>query len=228
MFSSLTSYASAPASGKTHKHSSSSHGSRHGTTAGHSRGTKTKPQRPAVQETIATSFLFVVNEFQVDYEPLPGQDRPLTDQWLNTMPPQQAEAYTGEFPGTVFRYQNGVVSPAHGYLCVYKNTNPSAPHSRGLSGHLPIILALMGFHGRPRWPSDVFRDRKWHHRRWLGSNRASSYLPKSGESPRGLFVQVCADNLADGRPDSEETNIPMDIWEEMLQDLEYRTILVQG
>jgi hypothetical protein len=237
----------------------------------------------------------------------------LTDQWFNTMPPQRSEAYLGETGGTVFRYQNGVVSQAPGYgwyghpmdkvankwnqvaltrisrarpamghegrivrfnhagdidgypavyraqsvfacsallpmivtdgdaslgyafmrrCCpcdlaydqrgysawshlhfgggddgqgvsyvysnasgdpwvagsgaswmpslvpsVYKNTDPSAPPSRGLSGHLPIILALMAFHGRPGRASEVFRERKWNLGQWLGSNRASSYRP---------------------------------------------------
>jgi hypothetical protein len=66
--------------------------------------------------TVSASFLFVVNELQVDYEPASPQEQPLTDQWLNTMPPQHASAYVGELVGTVFRYRDGVVSPAHGYL----------------------------------------------------------------------------------------------------------------
>ena len=128
---------------------------------------------------------------------------------------------------------------------VYRNTKPSAGPSRGLSGELPIILALMGFHGKPGRASDIFRDRKWNLGQWVGSNRASSYrvfppsctscrypaneqVPKSGESPRGLFVQVCADNLVGGQEDCEENNIPVEVWEQALQDLEYRTILVQG
>lgn len=53
-------------------------------------------------------------------------------------------------------------------------------------------------------------------------------VPKSGECPRGLFVQVCADNLVDGLEDCEENSVPAEIWEQMLQDLEYRTVLVQG
>jgi hypothetical protein len=101
--------------GKTHKHAPS-HGSRRNTTS-HPKATKTvRPQRPVALGAVTYSFLFVVNELQVDYEPLPGQDRPLTDQWLNTMPPQQAGAYIGELVGTVFRYQDGVISPARGYL----------------------------------------------------------------------------------------------------------------
>jgi hypothetical protein len=58
--------------------------------------------------------------------------------------------------------------------------------------------------------------------------RLTNAVPKSGESPRGLFVQVCADNLVDGLDDCEENNVPVEIWEQILQDLEYRTVLVQG
>ncbi|KAK4097583.1 hypothetical protein N658DRAFT_478672 [Parathielavia hyrcaniae] len=344
MFSAATGYTLAQASGKPNKHGSSSHGSRRGTTDGHSRGTKTKSQKQAGQGTSRNSFLFVVNEFQVNYEPLQGQGHTLTDQWLNTMPPQQAEAYVGESPGTVFRYEDGVVSPAPGYCwyrpamgqegriarlnqaanefdgwpavyraqtvfacsallpmivahgdaslpgstfmrrncpcdhdydvpgcspwsylhftpghvggvsyvnadssgnpwavgqqaswipslvpSAYKNTTPSAPHSSGLSGHLAIIIALMGFHGRPRHASNVFLEQRWHRGQWLGSSRASSYLPKLGETPRGLFVQICVDNLEDGQPDDEEFNLPVSFWSETLMPgLEYRTILVHG
>jgi hypothetical protein len=57
----------------------------------------------------------------------------------------------------------------------YKNTDPSAPPSSGLSGHLSIILALMGFHGKPGRASDVFQNGKWSLGEWRGSGRASSY-----------------------------------------------------
>ena len=105
---------SSQASGKALKHGSS-HGGRRSTT-GHSKPSKPKSQKPATTGTGSSSFLFVVNELQVDYEPLPGEAHPLTDQWLNPMPPQSQAAYTGELIGTVFRYQDGVVSPAQGYL----------------------------------------------------------------------------------------------------------------
>jgi hypothetical protein len=116
MFASLVGMPLHGSSGKSHKHGSG-HGSRRSTTASHTKAPKaSKSQRPVVLDTVSLSFLFAVNELQVDYEPLPGDDRPLTDQWFNTLPPQQAGAYIGEKAGTVFRYQNGVVSPAHGYL----------------------------------------------------------------------------------------------------------------
>ncbi|SPQ24990.1 aa5ff937-aba4-4b5b-a8cd-5d4dcf81ceb8 [Thermothielavioides terrestris] len=333
MFSSL-------AGSKAHKHGSG-HGNRQNAPK-HSKAPKTtKIPRGLDPGTVPASFLFAVNEFQVDFEPQPGEDHPLTDQWFNMVPPQRAEAYTGEYPGTVFRYRNGVVSPAPGYiwyrpamgqegcivrvnqaggfdgcpavyrsqtvfacsallpmivtdgdaslgftflrrLCpcdtvfdesystwshlhfgggdngegisyvyscasgdpwvagrdaswipslvpsVYRNTSPSAVPSRGLSGYLPIILALMGFHGRPGRASDVFSAHGWHQHRWTLSNRASNYLPKSGESPRGLYVQVCTDNLVDGLADSVENNIPVEQCTEVLQYLECCTILVQG
>ncbi|AEO62203.1 uncharacterized protein THITE_2140518 [Thermothielavioides terrestris NRRL 8126] len=231
MFSSLVSPQTPPlpdkAGNKAHKHGSG-HGNRQNASK-HSKAPKTtKIPRGLDPGTVPASFLFAVNEFQVDYEPQPGEDHPLTDQWFNMVPPQRAEAYTGEYPGTVFRYRNGVVSPAPGYICVYRNTSPSAVPSRGLSGYLPIILALMGFHGRPGRASDVFSAHGWHQHRWTLSNRASNYLPKSGESPRGLYVQVCTDNLVDGLADSVENNIPVEQCTEVLQYLECCTILVQG
>jgi hypothetical protein len=129
---------------------------------------------------------------------------------------------------------------------VYRNTNPLAGPSRGLSGELPIILGLMGFHGRPGRASDVFLDRNWDMNRWHGSARASNYrvcssatsrpgvpadgfpVPKSGENPRGLLVHVCTDNLVDDLPDTEQNNRSADDCAHMIHSLEYSTILVQG
>ncbi len=68
---------------------------------------------------------------------------------------------------------------------VYRNTDPSAVPSRGLSGDLPIILALMGFHGRPGRASDVFSSQTWHLNRWGGSSRASSYRVSSKTPKHG-------------------------------------------
>ncbi|KAL1837137.1 hypothetical protein VTJ49DRAFT_4221 [Mycothermus thermophilus] len=317
---------------KAYKHGSG-HSSRHSTT-NVSNKFSTRVQQDGVSAALPVSFLFVVNEFVVDYEPL-GQGPPMTDQWCNIVPPLQSQAYLSEVPGTVFRYLNGVISPALDYrwyreamgvqghivrvdadsqitgypapyrsntvfacsallpmivtdgdaslgysflrrLCpcdshysshsawcylhfgsnnnvsmvysgavgepwvagrdaswipalvpsAYKNTNPSAPPSRGLSGHLSILLALMGFHGGPGRASHVFHERRWNHHQWEGSSRASNYLPKAGERPRGLFVQVCADNLVPGQPDDDQLNIPMKIWMDNLERLEYHTILV--
>lgn len=120
MFASLLgvpSHSGGSSSSKAHKHASRRSTSSTSTTS-HS---KPKPSRSAQQRSVApgtasASFLFVVNELQVDYEPASPQEQPLTDQWLNTMPPQHASAYVGELVGTVFRYRDGVVSPAHGYL----------------------------------------------------------------------------------------------------------------
>ncbi|KAL2129818.1 hypothetical protein VTI74DRAFT_7267 [Chaetomium olivicolor] len=315
-------------SSKSHKHGSG-HGSRRDT-AKHSKAAKAKSPG-ATSQGAQGSFLFIVNELQVDPDSYPE-----VDQWLNPVPPERADAYVGEVVGTVFRYQNGIVSPAHGYrwyrdptradqtgiyrfnqqtgrfdgrpahyrtqtifacsallpmivtdgdpslgntflrrLCncdarydregyspwfplhfaggdqgggisyvcsgatgdpwvagkdaswipalvpsAYRNTAPSAPRSRGLSGHLPIILALMAFHGRRDRASEVFLNRSWHMNRWSGSSRASAYLPKSGESPRGLLVQVCADNLVEGLEDNAQNNIPREEYEDMLLELE--------
>ena len=103
-------------SSKSHKHGSGHNSRRSTTTNHHSKSSKTKAHSTNLPATIPLSFLFAVNEFHVDYEPLPGDDRPLTDQWLNIAPPQRADAYVGEMAVTVFRYQNGVISPAHGYV----------------------------------------------------------------------------------------------------------------
>lgn len=96
-----------------HSHKNHHHGSK---------SSKSKSQGAGIiPGTPFCSFLFVINEFIVNYEPLQGQDRPLTDSWLNIIPPQDAAAYTGELVGTVFRYQDGHVSPAQGYFW-YANT----------------------------------------------------------------------------------------------------------
>lgn len=54
-----------------------------------------------------------------------------------------------------------------------------------------------------------------------------SPVPKSGETPRGLLVQVCADNLVDDLPDSEQNNRPIEECIQMLSGLEYNSILVR-
>lgn len=127
----------------------------------------------------------------------------------------------------------------------YQNNSPSAEPSRGLAGDLPIILALMGFHGQPGRASDVFFDQKWLRGRWRGSSRASAYrtltmlplplgsagrtdtrlVPRVGENPRGLLAQLCADNLVPGMEDSEEFQ---QACLAAIRDLEYSTILVEG
>ncbi|KAK3291736.1 uncharacterized protein B0H64DRAFT_407919 [Chaetomium fimeti] len=336
MFASLLGVPShSGSSSRTHKHGSRRSTSSTSTNASH-HSKPTKPSRSSVQRPVApgpvsASFLFVVNELQVDYEPASPQDQPLTDQWLNTMPPQHAGAYVGELVGTVFRYRDGVVAPAHGYLwhrptlntegrivrinpagvidgwpavyraqtvfacspllamivtdgdaslghtfprrmcscagkyissaggggggsgggggggsglyededderCstwshlhfvggderrgvsyvnsyasgdpfvageapswvpalvpgVYRNTRPGVGPSRGLSGELPIVLALMGFHGRPGRASDVFQSRKWEMGQWLGSSRASGY--------RGYLLSLCCVQLMPRAP----------------------------
>lgn len=40
---------------------------------------------------------------------------PITDQWLNYMPPTDPSAYRSEYVGRVFRYRQGLVSVAPGY-----------------------------------------------------------------------------------------------------------------
>ncbi|KAI0007351.1 hypothetical protein F4779DRAFT_515789 [Xylariaceae sp. FL0662B] len=58
-----------------------------------------------------TSFLFVVNEVQLN-----SAYRPVADIWGNLTPPLTKRQYGAEIPGQVFRYHNGVVTPAHGYV----------------------------------------------------------------------------------------------------------------
>lgn len=171
----------------------------------------------------------------------------------------------GDFQGSGISSVNSVASGDPFVVCkdaswipslvpsAYRNTSATADTSAGLSGDLPIILALMGFHGEPGRASDVFHNQEWSMGRWNGSERASRYrtyflstifcsriffakfdmrltsaVPKSGEIPRGLFVQVCGDSLTEGLPDCEENNLPEAIWSQILRELECRTILVQG
>lgn len=77
--------------------------------------TNSRLQQHGTAAPVTVSFLFVVNEFVVDYEPLPGQGPLVTDQWFNLIPPPQPQAYQAEYPGVVFRYSNGEVTPAEGY-----------------------------------------------------------------------------------------------------------------
>ncbi|KAK4131239.1 hypothetical protein BT67DRAFT_445006 [Trichocladium antarcticum] len=318
-----------------HSHGSGSNSSTRRNTTKHSKPAKSKSSRAVSPKPTLRSFLFVVNELQVDFERLPGEERPTIDPWLNLLPPQRAGGYTGETVGTVFRYHNGVIAPAPGYawhrpamgqrgsivrvnqagmvdglpthyktqtvfacspllpmivtnedaslgcsvlrqLCscnrtyddgcwpwyqlhfehragishvnaraagapfvagkdarwilalipsCYQNTATAQP-SRGLAGELPIILALIGFHGRPgRVSEEFFPERcQWQLGEWRGSTRASSHLPRAGESPRGLVVQVCADNLVHGNADDEGNE---DECKALLEYLEYSTVLVR-
>lgn len=57
---------------------------------------------------------------------------------------------------------------------VFANSLPgnSALHSRGLSGDLPIIIALMAFHSNPGHASDVFRRGMWQQGQWRGPSHS--------------------------------------------------------
>ncbi|KAK4185903.1 hypothetical protein QBC35DRAFT_516632 [Podospora australis] len=285
------------------------------------------------------SFLFVVNEFSVNYEP-PVQGMPaLTDQWANPMPPTDAGAYGDEQVGHVFRYRSGVITPAVGYqwyrpalndegcivrvdqagnitgypvfhnaqsiftcsshlpvivgegdaslgqsfmrrLCrcdaisentpgfawcilhftenellpgvslvtanghgrpnvvgsapswvpflvpgVYQNTRATT-ESAGLAGRVAILIGLMALHSRPGRASDVFNNGKWQGHEWRdpGPFRA----PRPDENPRGLLVYVCYDNLINGQDDSEENNISTEACRQMMETLEWCSVLVRG
>ncbi|KAK3985721.1 hypothetical protein QBC44DRAFT_373827 [Cladorrhinum sp. PSN332] len=135
-----------PTTGKSNRHASS-HGS-HGSSASHHKShshrssnanrsstTTVAPSGPTLPAD--TSFLFVVNELQINLEPNtdnhPGGGGPAVtavprDQWFNTMPPQQSAAYTSETPGVVFRYtrSSGLVTPAPNYAW-YRQTWNQTP-----------------------------------------------------------------------------------------------------
>jgi hypothetical protein len=78
------------------------------------------------------SFLFCVNEFDIDFE-----TAPLTDQWLNYMPPTDPIYYRGEYPGTVFRYRAGTIAPAPNYVWSRSNM--------GEEGRISYVDPTTGF-----------------------------------------------------------------------------------
>ena len=112
------------------------------------------------------------------------------------------------------------------------------PQSVGLSGELPLVIALMAFwDDKNNRPGDVFRRGLWQDRRWNSRHPAagcerfyhsccyhrvplahSKVDPDPEDSPRGLLVQVCLDNL-----ENPETSTP-----ELLRGLEWYAVLVQG
>ncbi len=56
---------------------------------------------------------------------------------------------------------------------VFENTRPeNNTPSRGLAGELPVVIAMMAFHGRVGEASDVFSRGLWRRNQWLGSGRA--------------------------------------------------------
>ncbi|GAP91386.1 hypothetical protein SAMD00023353_6300290 [Rosellinia necatrix] len=61
-------------------------------------------------DTTSFSFLFVVNELRLS--PLA---EPIFDQWGSRVPPSDPGDFEEEQAGRVFRYRDGVVSPASGY-----------------------------------------------------------------------------------------------------------------
>ncbi|KAK3370702.1 hypothetical protein B0H63DRAFT_319849 [Podospora didyma] len=85
---------------------------------------------------------------------------------------------------------------------VFRNTrnDHGIPRSQGLSGELPIVIALMAFHSRANRASDVFdpAERRWHRGAWDGPNTAPAGYPLSENNPRGFLVQVCIDRFEDG------------------------------
>ncbi|KAK4668379.1 uncharacterized protein QC763_001180 [Podospora pseudopauciseta] len=129
------------------KHPSFSHGSRN-----KYRGRDPKVSGATLVENEAgdrpltgTSFLFVVNELNNNYEAQAHGSEPLRDQWLNFMPPERADEYLDEWPGMVFRYlqepQGGVITPAD----EYRWYRPG----RGHEGHIVRVDTAGNITGHP-------------------------------------------------------------------------------
>ncbi|KAK4226050.1 hypothetical protein QBC38DRAFT_529693 [Podospora fimiseda] len=114
-----------PTGSKSNRHASSSFSSHHKSSHSHRHTNPNCSSTSTVTHVSSffspastTSFLFIVNELQINLEPnrAAGSDPSVPrDQWTNTMPPQLATAYTSETIGTVFRYTNGIITPAQNY-----------------------------------------------------------------------------------------------------------------
>ncbi|KAK1834884.1 hypothetical protein QBC39DRAFT_181281 [Podospora conica] len=115
----------------------------------------------------------------------------------------------------------------------FENRLPRAvqnlPASQGLAGDLPIVIALMAFHGAPGHASNVFAGGKWHHNQWHGSPNGQ-HFPATGDSPRGFLVHVCLDLVPE---DMDEATLPhleaiKEAEIERLGILQWEDVLVQG
>lgn len=71
-------------------------------------------QQDRATSSIPLSFLFVVNEFQL-FDDQNG-NAPEADRFGNPVPPTNPAAYGEERVGSVWRYENGVISPADRYV----------------------------------------------------------------------------------------------------------------
>ncbi|KAF6824785.1 hypothetical protein CPLU01_10649 [Colletotrichum plurivorum] len=71
-------------------------------------------QQDRTTSSIPLSFLFVVNEFQL-FDDQNG-NAPEADRFGNPLPPTNPAAYGDERVGSVWRYENGVISPADNYV----------------------------------------------------------------------------------------------------------------
>ncbi|KAK0609512.1 hypothetical protein B0T17DRAFT_501591 [Bombardia bombarda] len=326
-------------SGHGHSHGhNKNHGTKKPSSSSSSKDSNSAKSGSNSDDLPSATFLFVVNEFQVNLEPPAGEARCLTDQWGNFMPPARAEAYQSETRGTVFRYKRGNVTPApefqwyrpamgkagsiidgHGNLAwmhkqqtvfacsallpivvadcdaslgyswmrrgcrhcdgfydfgcysrwdllhfdhyngitqatkgsigspyiagsnaswmpalvpkVFKNNQagPGAapPRSRGLSGELPIVIALMAFHSSRGHASEVFRSQWWQGNRWHGPSKAPQGYPGVECSPRGFLVHIAVEMNYDlALPDLPEEDFARFILP--INTLEKRGVLVEG
>ncbi|KAK4174100.1 hypothetical protein QBC36DRAFT_348199 [Triangularia setosa] len=133
------------------KHFSSSHGSRskHRDRDPRASGTTIAADEDGVRVPTGTSFLFVVNELNPNYEPQVGSDlqggEMLRDQWFNPMPPEHANEYLDEWPGLVFRYRQ----EQHGGVVTLENEYQWYRPGRGHEGHIVRVDAAGTITGRP-------------------------------------------------------------------------------
>ncbi|KAK4443809.1 hypothetical protein QBC34DRAFT_476384 [Podospora aff. communis PSN243] len=97
-----------------------------------SKNTGSSTSRSNAPDPTNISFLFVVNEFDIDFE-----TAPVADLWLNYLPPTSPAFYRGEYPGTVFSYRSGTVTPAANYVWDRSHM--------GQEGHISYVDPTTGF-----------------------------------------------------------------------------------
>ncbi|PHH82614.1 hypothetical protein CDD83_3213 [Cordyceps sp. RAO-2017] len=90
---------------------------------------------------------------------------------------------------------------------MYRNPSAAAPASRGLGGHLAIVLGLMAFSNRGR-ADEVFlggpaHSAYWRDRLWTCPEPPAKYPPSTEDLPCGFYVAVFYDpeNPAGSTPD---------------------------
>jgi len=92
------------------------------------------------QQVILPSFLFLVNELPINDDPDNGGVIPRTDEWGKWLPPLYSDGFGNQRPGTIFRWQNGVVTLAEG--CQWWNDKGWSPKNIPL---VPYRITTMFF-----------------------------------------------------------------------------------